>query len=108
MSMTIDRIALKELADKGSDVDLLGNTIADGLRISVPGRNPYPIIEKCVDEIVLVAEEDIVAGMRTLAKDAKLIAEPAASIGIGAMLADSITLKPDAKVCLITPRPTQA
>lgn len=25
------------------------NTIADGLRISVPGRNPYPIIERYVD-----------------------------------------------------------
>ncbi|WP_444634589.1 threonine/serine dehydratase [Cupriavidus oxalaticus] len=70
----------------------LKNTIADGLRISVPGQNPYPIIEKYVDEIVLVEDEHIVAGMRMLAKDAKLIAEPAASIGIGALLAGNIKL----------------
>ena len=31
--------------------------------------------------------EHIAAGMRMLAEDAKLIAEPAASIGIGAVLA---------------------
>lgn len=79
----------------------LKNTIADGLRLSVPGRNPYPIIEKYVDEIILVKDEHIIAGMRTLAKDAKLIAEPAASIGIGALLAGSINVKPDQKVCAV-------
>ena len=79
----------------------LKDTIADGLRISVPGRNPYPIIEKYVDEIVLVEDEFIVAGMRSLARDAKLIAEPAASIGVGALLAGSIDVRPDEKVCAV-------
>jgi threonine dehydratase len=79
----------------------LKNTIADGLRISVPGQNPYPIIEKYVDEIVLVEDEHIIAGMRTLAKDAKLIAEPAASIGVGALLAGAIKVNPDEKVCAV-------
>ncbi|CAD5259677.1 MULTISPECIES: threonine/serine dehydratase [Halomonadaceae] len=79
----------------------LQNTIADGLRISVPGQNPYPIIEEYVDEIILVEDEYIIAGMRTLAKDAKLIVEPAASIGIGALLAGSIKTKPDEKVCAV-------
>ena len=79
----------------------LKNTIADGVRISVPGQNPFPIIEKYVDEIVLVEDEHIVAGMRVLAKDAKLIAEPAASIGIGALLAGSVKVRPDEKVCAV-------
>ncbi|MEH0074691.1 threonine/serine dehydratase [Pannonibacter sp. Pt2] len=77
------------------------DTIADGLRISVPGRNPYPIIERYVDEIVLVEDAHIVEGMQVLARDAKLIAEPAASIGIGALLAGSISLTPGEKVCAI-------
>lgn len=79
----------------------LKNTIADGLRISVPGRNPYPIIEKYVDEIVLVDDEHIVAGMHALARDAKLIAEPAASIGVGALLAGAVKVRPDEKVCAV-------
>ncbi|MCA2412034.1 threonine/serine dehydratase [Rhizobium laguerreae] len=79
----------------------LKNTIADGLRISVPGQNPFPIIEKYVDEIVLVEDEHIIAGMRALAKDAKLIAEPAASIGVGALLAGAIDVEPDEKVCAV-------
>jgi threonine dehydratase len=79
----------------------LKNTIADGLRISVPGQNPYPIIEKYVDEIILVEDGHIIAGMRALAQDAKLIAEPAASIGIGALLAGSIRFRTDEKVCVV-------
>ena len=79
----------------------LKNTIADGVRISVPGHNPWPIIEKYVDEIVLVEDEHIVAGMRALAKDAKLVAEPAASIGIGALLAGAVKVRPDEKVCAV-------
>ena len=77
------------------------NTIADGLRISVPGQNPFPIIERYVDEIVLVEDEHIVQGMRALAKDAKLIAEPAAAIGIGALLAGVLKVRPDEKVCVV-------
>ena len=79
----------------------LRNTIADGLRISVPGWNPYPIIERYVDEIVLVEDEHIIEGMRMLAKDAKLIAEPAASIGIGALLAKGLKVTPKEKVCVV-------
>jgi threonine dehydratase len=79
----------------------LKNTIADGLRISVPGQNPYPIIERYVDEIVLVEDEHIVEGMRMLAKDAKLIAEPAAAIGIGALLARALEVTPQEKVCVV-------
>ena len=79
----------------------LHQTVADGLRISVPGRNPWPIIERHVDEIVLVGEEDIVAGMRALARDAKLIAEPAAAIGVGALLGRAVGVRPDERVCAI-------
>ena len=77
------------------------NTIADGLRISVPGQNPWPIIERHVDEIVLVEDEHIIAGMQSLARDAKLIAEPAAAIGIGALLAGAVKVRPDEKVCVL-------
>jgi threonine dehydratase len=79
----------------------LKDTIADGVRISVPGQNPFPIIERYVDEIVLVDDKYIIESMRVLAKDAKLIAEPAASIGIGALLAGAVKVRPDEKVCAV-------
>ena len=67
----------------------------------MPGQNPYPIIERYVDEIVLVEDEHIMEGMRMLANDAKLIAEPAASIGIGALLASGLKVRPREKVCVV-------
>ena len=54
-----------------------------------------------MDEIVLVEDEHIIAGMRALAQDAKLIVEPAASIGVGALLAGSVKVRPDEKVCAV-------
>ena len=36
-----------------------------------------------------------------LARDAKLIAEPAASIGIGAQLAGGVKVTPQEKVCVV-------
>jgi len=87
---------------RGERVSLpLRDTVADGLRISVPGRNPWPIIERHVDEIVLVEEQDIVAGMKVLASEAKLIAEPAASIGVGALLSGTVKVRADERVCAI-------
>lgn len=87
---------------EGTRVSLpLLETIADGLRLGVPGLNPWPIIERYVDEIVLVGEGNIVAGMKALASDAKLIAEPAAAIGIGALLAGAVSVRPDETVCAI-------
>ena len=63
--------------------------------------SPYPIIERYVDEIVLVEDKHIVDSMRMLARDAKLIAEPAASIGIGALLAGGLRVAPQERVCVV-------
>jgi len=43
----------------------------------------------------------LIEGMRMLARDAKLIAEPAASIGIGALLASGLKGTPREKVCVV-------
>lgn len=79
----------------------LGDTVADGLNLAVPGINPYPIIERYVDEIVTVDDAHIISGMRMLAGDAKLIAESAAAIGIGALLAGKIAVRRDEKICVV-------
>ncbi len=76
-------------------------TIADGLACREPGENPYPIIEKYVDDIVAVNEDDIKASMRLIANHAKLIAEPSSSVGIAALLGKRIKLRSDEKVCFV-------
>src|SRR3954467_1359356 len=46
-------------------------TIADGLRTNV-GASNFAIIQRCVDDIVTVSEESIVAGMRTIWETMKI------------------------------------
>ena len=76
-------------------------TVADGLSCRRPGENPYPIIEKYVDEIVVVEEEDIKEAVRLAAHDAKLVAEPSACVGIAALLSGTAKTRPDEKVCSV-------
>jgi threonine dehydratase len=76
-------------------------TIADGLACDWPGNNPYPIIEKYVDEIVAVSEEAIEEAVRVVANDAKLIAEPSSCVGIAALQSGLVDTRPDEKVCVV-------
>lgn len=64
------------------------DTIADG----VAGRHPIPEVLGdllvLLDDVVLVGEESIKAGMGLLHRDAGLIAEPSAALGVAAVLED--------------------
>ena len=76
-------------------------TVADGLSCRRPGENPYPIIEKNVDDIVVVEEEAILEAVRLVARNAKLVAEPSACVGIAALLSGAVKTRPDEKVCTV-------
>jgi len=76
-------------------------TLADGLSCLQAGEKPYPIIEKYVDDIVVVEEEDIKEAVRLLARNAKLVAEPSASVVIAALLSGRVKTRPDEKVCSV-------
>jgi len=76
-------------------------TIADGLYCSRTSPMPYDIIERNVDEIAVAEEEDIVNAVNLVARDAKLLAEPSACVGIAALLAGNIQTRPDEKVCVV-------
>ena len=78
-----------------------GPTVADGLSCHQPGDTPYPIIEKYVDDIVVVEEEAILEAVRIVANKAKLIAEPSSCVGVAALMCGLIKTRPDEKVCTV-------
>lgn len=61
------------------------NTIADGLRTNVTGERNLPLILQHVDDIVTVSEEAIVAAMRTLWENLKIVIEPSAAVPFAAI-----------------------
>jgi threonine dehydratase len=76
-------------------------TVADGLTAIRVSEFAYPIIEKYVDEIVAAEEEDIKEAVRLVAREAKLVGEPSACVGIAALLSGKVKRQPDEKVCTV-------
>ena len=76
-------------------------TVADGLTATRVSDYTYPIIEKNVDDIVAVEEEDIKEAVRLVAREAKLVGEPSACVGIAALMSGKVKTHPDEKVCTV-------
>ncbi|MCS6946567.1 MAG: pyridoxal-phosphate dependent enzyme [Steroidobacteraceae bacterium] len=60
-------------------------TIADGLRGALGERN-FALLRAAVDDIVAVGEDEIVAAMRIVLEDLKLLIEPSAAVAVAAVL----------------------
>ena len=69
------------------------NTIADGIAVRKPGEITFNIIQKYVDDIVLVSDEEIASAILFLIERAKLIAEAAGAVGVAAAISGKIPLK---------------
>jgi len=68
------------------------NTVADGLR-TVLGDINFPIIQKYVDEIIRVEEEEIVSAMRLIWERMKIIIEPSCAVPFAAVLKEKKKFK---------------
>jgi threonine dehydratase len=62
------------------------DTIADGLRGSIGTLN-FELLRRLVDDVVTVGEADIVAAMRVVLGDLKMLIEPSSAVPVAAMLA---------------------
>lgn len=60
-------------------------TVADGLRPVKPGRLPFEIVQKYVDDIVLVPDRDILEAMFMLLDKHKLVVEPSGATASAAL-----------------------
>ena len=64
-----------------------GSVAADALAPRRVGELVFPVTESYVDDVVLVDDESILAAQRALWQAFRIAAEPAASVGIAALLA---------------------
>jgi threonine dehydratase len=62
-------------------------TIADGIAVKRPGELTLALIKEWVDNVVVVAEDDIAEAMVMLMEKAKLVVEGAGAVGVAALLA---------------------
>jgi threonine dehydratase len=64
----------------------VGPTIADGQQLPAPGALTWPVIAALVDDVVTVADDEIVAAMRLLFERLKVVAEPSGASALAALL----------------------
>jgi threonine dehydratase len=96
--------AMAQALSAGASVQI-GNrkTIADGINAPYAGARCLAIVQRLVDEVVSVSEEEIVAGLRLLIERSKLAAEPAAATPLAALLAGRVrTRQDDVVVCVVS------
>ena len=61
------------------------NTICDGLRAQI-GSKTFPVIQNLVDDIIPIAEEDIINALRMIWERLKIIVEPSCSIALALII----------------------
>ncbi len=69
-------------------------TIADGIAVKSPGTLTLELIRRWVDDVVLVAEDDIAEAMVFLLERAKLVVEGAGAVGVAALLSERLSPSP--------------
>ncbi|HEY8449378.1 MAG TPA: threonine ammonia-lyase, partial [Bacillota bacterium] len=76
-------------------------TIADGLAVKEPSPLTFSLIERYVDDIVLVSEDEIVRAIVTMLERAKLLAEGAGAVGVAAVLAGKVPPAGDGETVVV-------
>ncbi len=76
-------------------------TIADGIRNLSPGELTFPILQKNVEGILLVSDDEIVQAVRFLLFRAKLLVEPTGAVPAAALLAGRLQLNRGTRVAIV-------
>ena len=68
------------------------NTVADGLRTNLGSIN-FPIIQKYVQEILLVSEQEILDSLNIIINKLKIVVEPSSSVVLAALIKNKSRFK---------------
>ncbi|WP_373896239.1 pyridoxal-phosphate dependent enzyme [Virgibacillus sp. CBA3643] len=78
------------------------STIADGLRASHPGEITFPIVQKYLDQIVTVSEEEIRRAQFLVLERMKQLIEPSSAITVAAAMSDKLGAADKNIVCVLS------
>ncbi len=93
--------SMKVSVEAGEITTVSGATIADGIAVGRPGGHTFPIVQKYVDEIVTVSEDEIAQAVLVLLESEKIVTEGSGAAGVAALLSGKISGLEGKKVCAI-------
>jgi threonine dehydratase len=77
------------------------STIADGIAISRVGERPFELIQRYVDDVVTVGEDEIAAAILQLLERKKVLAEGAGAAPLAGLLAAEPSAHPGRRIVLL-------
>ncbi len=77
-------------------------TIADGIAVKTPGDLTFECVEKYVDDIVTVTDDEISCAILALIEQQKLIAEGAGAAAVAAVMFDKMDVVGKQVACLVS------
>lgn len=78
------------------------NTVADGIAVKQPGDKTFSAVQKYVDGIVTVTEEEIAAAILLLLEKQKTVAEGAGAVSVAAAMFNKVDIIGKKTVCVIS------
>lgn len=77
------------------------STLADGIAVKHPGTVTRPLVERWLDDIVVVDEDDVADAMVMLMDRAKLYVEGAGAVGVAALMAGIVDPADRGTTCVV-------
>jgi threonine dehydratase len=77
-------------------------TLADGIAVKRPGVVTFPIVQRLVDDVVEVSDEEICSAIVSLLERAKLVVEGAGAVGVAALLSGRVAAEGLTTVCVLS------
>ena len=95
--------SMKAAVERGGPVTLpVASTLADGIAVRRAGERTYPMVQKYVDEIVTVEEEEIASAILLLLEREKTLAEGAGAAAVAALLHHKTSCKGQKIAAIVT------
>lgn len=95
--------SMKKSLEKKEQITLDSvSTFADGIAVKHPGNLTFDIVNKYVDDVVTVTEDEIAMAILTLMERQKLVAEGAGATSVAAVLSDKLPIKNKNVVCVLS------
>ena len=77
------------------------STVADGIQVKEPGEHTFEYINKYVDDVVTVTDDEISSAILELIETQKMIAEGAGAAAVAAVMFNKLPIKGKKVVCIV-------
>jgi threonine dehydratase len=77
------------------------NTICDGIAVKRPGDFTLPLVQRYVDEVVTVSDDEVAQAMVLLLERSKLVVEGAGAVAVAALMHGRVEAPESGEVCAV-------